>query len=97
MWEVLVPCTFEDNKKPVSYKHHKKFDEYVLKLAGGITIFKPVSGQWFCDGVTYSDRVIPVRIACNKEKILKIANFAKNHYRQIAIFVYKISDEVILV
>lgn len=97
LWEILVPTIFEDNKKPVRLKHHKKWDEYVNKISGGMTILKPVKGYWISNNDLYEDRNIPVRIACTRKEILRIAEFTKNHYRQLSIMVYKISDEVLFV
>lgn len=94
MWEILVPCNFEDNKKPVSTRHHQNFDKFVLGVAGGITILKPCKGYWINEDSKYEDRVIPVRIACSEANIAKIAKFALSHYRQLAILYYEISNNV---
>jgi hypothetical protein len=96
MWEILVPCKFEDNGNPVSTKHHQEWDKVIRNIAGGLTVLKPVKGQWVDEGKTYHDRIIPVRIMCNRTEIEKIVDFTINHYRQLAVMAYKISDEVIL-
>lgn len=97
LYEILVPTQFEDNKKPVRTKHHKKWDEFVRKISGGLTILKPAKGQWIFNNELYEDRVIPVRIACTELQIKEIAYFTKKHYRQISIMYYKISNEVYFV
>lgn len=96
MWEILVPCKFEDNQKPVRTKHHKQWDKFVRNISGGLTIFTPVKGQWVDNGNLYLDKMIPVRIVCNEKQINKIIDFSLKHYRQLAILAYRISDRVIL-
>jgi len=85
-----VPCTL---------RYHRVWDNKVEAIAGGLTILKPNKGKWR-DGTTntvYVDRVIPVRIACSKEKILEIIQLTLSHYNQLAVMAYKISDEVLLI
>lgn len=97
LWEILVPTQFEDTRKPVSKRHHKEWDKYVRKLAGGLTILRPAKGQWVYQGKVYEDRVIPVRVACDERIMEKVALFTKNHYRQIQVMYYKISNETFFV
>ena len=98
LWELLVPCVMGDNNKPCRLKHHEQFDQYVRKISKGLTILKPVKGQWIDESTEnlFKERMIPVRIKCSLRQLHKIMDFAKKHYRQIAIFAYKISDEVII-
>lgn len=96
LWEILVPCKFGDNDKPIRTKHHKEWDKYVRKLTGGLTILKPAKGIWVHENELYEERMIPVRIACSKEIIDKIMDFSALHYRQKAIMCYKISQETII-
>lgn len=96
LWEILVPCKFEDNQKPVRTRHHRIWDAHVRKVAGGLTIFRPVIGQWVFGGATHTDRVIPVRIACTEQQIREIIQFTIRHYRQIAVMAYRLSDKVIV-
>lgn len=97
LWEVLVPTNMGDTGKTVRTRHHQVWDARVLALSGGLTILKPAKGQWVCpsDGKLYHDRVIPVRIACDRKTIVKILQITKAHYRQIDVLAYKISEEVI--
>jgi hypothetical protein len=95
LWEILVPASSKD--KEFSYDHHKKWDEYVKSLAGGLTIMKTAKGEWINpDGVLYLDRMIPVRIKCKYSDIKKIVDFTINHYDQEAVLAYMISREIIL-
>lgn len=74
-----------------------RFDGFVLDMVGGLTVLKPsTTGKWIFEQRLYEDRVIPVRIACTRSQIEKILDFAKVHYRQIAVMAYKLSDEVII-
>lgn len=96
LYEILVPCQFEDTKKPVSTKHHKAWDSVVRSISGGLTILHPCKGQWIFENKLYEDRVIPVRIMCSRKELDKIIEFTIKHYRQLAVMAYKISDEVII-
>jgi hypothetical protein len=96
LWEVLVPCSM--NGHPVRTAHHKEWDKVVRKISGGLTIAAPSKGQWE-DPETHTiheERVIPVKIACDDRDIMKILEFTKNHYNQIAIFANKVSNRVII-
>jgi hypothetical protein len=97
LWEVLVPASNAKRKENFSYEHHKAWDEYVKSLSGGLTIFRTVKGEWVSDnGEIFVDRMIPVRIACSREDIEKIIDFTIEHYSQLAVMAYKVSDEVII-
>lgn len=96
LWEILVPCAYNDGK-PVRTRHHKEWDKVVRKYAGGLTIFKPVKGQWEYEGALFSERMIPVRIACTEVQIRKLAKFTQTHYRQLAVFVSLISEKVFII
>lgn len=95
MYEILVPCQYNTGK-PVRTKHHKEWDKVVRKITGGLTIFKPVKGQWISsNSVLFEERMIPVRIACTRKQIEKIMEFSMSHYRQLAMLAYLVSEEVI--
>lgn len=96
LWEILVPTQYNDTKKPVKTRHHRSWDRYVRSISGGLSIFKPIKGQWVHQGELYEERNIPVRIACNEKQIRKIASFTRIHYRQIAIMCYRVSDKVLI-
>lgn len=95
MYMILVPAS--RGKKRFSYEgHHKAFDSKVKEICGGITIHRPVKGEWISpDGIIFTDRMIPVMIAVKEERDIEvIANFALNHYDEEAIMYYKVSDDV---
>lgn len=95
LWEILVPTVWEG--KELSY-HHRVWDEHVRSIAGGLTILKPTTkGYWTSGNEVHEESMIPVRIACTKEKIEDIAVFTKKHYNQLAIMYYKLSDEIYFV
>jgi len=95
LWEILVPAS--NNEQSFSYEHHKKWDEFVKSISGGITITKTVKGEWINpDGKLYIDRMIPCRIVCNEDQINEIIDFTLEHYNQEAILAYRISTNVIL-
>lgn len=95
MWEILVPASKQN--KPFSYEHHKKWDEYVKNISGGLTIMKSVKGEWLNpEGILHKDKMIPCRIVCNIEEINEIIDFTIIHYDQEAVIAYKIASNVIL-
>ncbi len=96
LWEILVPCQYNDGK-PVRTRHHREWDKVVRKITGGLTIFKPVKGQWVHEGQLYAERMIPVRIACSEKDIRKIAKFSLGHYKQLAVFVSLVSEKVLII
>lgn len=95
MWEILVPAS--NKQLEFTYEHHKAWDEFVIRVSGGITIMRTAKGQWISpDNVRFKDRMIPVRIKCTRKQINRIITFTINHYQQEAVLAYKVSDEVIL-
>lgn len=96
LWEILVPASNNKDQK-FSYEHHKEWDAFVRKVTGGVTVTKTTKGQWVSPtGKLYEDRMIPCRIMCDREEMLKIVNFTLEHYNQEAVLAYKISEDVIL-
>lgn len=95
MWEILVPY---NNNKGEKYpiEHHHKWDDYVKKISGGLTIHKVAKGQWInpFNGMLLKDRMIPVRIICAENEIENIIQFTINHYDQQAVLAYEISNNV---
>ena len=94
LWEILVPCTFGDNAKPVRTKHHKEWDKLVKRISSGLTILSTGKGQWDFEGETHHDKVIPVRFIASSKQADKLADFTRRHYRQKSVMYYKISDDV---
>jgi hypothetical protein len=93
LYEVLVPTIYGDTKKPIRTKHHKNWDRVVRNITGGLTVLKPGKGQWLFKNELFEERVIPVRIFCTQKQIEKIVNFTLDHYRQIAVMYYIISQD----
>lgn len=94
VWEILVP-TVMPGGKPVRTRQHREWDNQVRRIAGGLTIMQPVKGQWVStDNELFTERVIPVRIACTREQINIIADITAAFYSQRAVMFYRISDEV---
>lgn len=84
--------------KPFRTRHHRVWDERVRRVAGGLTIFKPARGQWVApSGELFNERMIPVRIACTEAELTRIVEITLKHYDQLAVMVYKVSDDVRIV
>lgn len=95
-WEILVP-TITNEGVPIRTKFHKKWDEKVRAITNGLTIIPPIKGQWLSnDGQLFSERMIPVRIACNEEQINIIADMTAEYYNQKAIMFYLIANKVVI-
>lgn len=97
LWEILVP-TVRNNGKPFRLRYHKVWDKKVREISGGLTIMPVAKGMWVdtADETLFTERMIPVRIACTKSEITEIIDFTIEYYEQIAIMAYKISEEVII-
>ena len=94
LWEILVPA--EDMYlKEIPIELHQKWDESVRKITGGLTILKPVKGQWVspCQKI-FKEKMIPVRIACSEIDIKTIAKMTLHYYNQEQVMFYKVSNEV---
>ena len=100
LWEILVPT--ERRKKAAdgstryyTTRYHRVWDSKVRAITGGLTILPPTKGQWKApSGDLYRERMIPVRIACTEIQIDEIADMSAEYYDQLAIFYYKVSEEV---
>lgn len=97
LYEILVPTIYGDTMKPIRTKHHKRWDERIKKLSGGLTILTPGKGVWVYEGKEYVERVIPVRIMCSETIMKKIVDITLQHYRQKAVMYYVISIECFIV
>ena len=94
MWEILVP-TVSNAGKPYRTRFHKVWDENVRLITNGLTVLKPVKGQWINEtGTLFEERMIPVRVAATKEQMDEIAKMTIKFYEQEAVMFYKVSDEV---
>lgn len=96
LWEVLVPVADNDgNEFPI--EHHHEWDEAVRETTGGLTIMRTAKGQWQDEGGRlYSERMIPVRVACDEEKIRDIMEVTMRHYGQKAVMAYQISERALI-
>lgn len=93
-YEILVP-TVSNEGKPYRTRYHRVWDEKVRRITGGLTIISPIKGQWISgNGELFKERMIPVRIACSKEQIEKIADITAAYYNQKAVMYYLISEQV---
>lgn len=99
LWEIMVPC-HTNAGKPYRTRHHRQWDEQVLRITNGMTIMKPTIGWWQPGRPEerFRDRMIPVRIACTSKQMDEIIKRTLNHYPdQEAVMAYVISEEVRIV
>jgi hypothetical protein len=97
LYEILVPTMYGDTLTPIGTKHHKKWDERVQAISGGLTVLSPARGKWIFKGVEYPERVIPVRIMCTETEMDDIVMITMGHYRQKAVMYYVLSSQVTIV
>jgi len=91
LFEILVPCQWNDGK-PIRTRHHREWDKRVRAISDGMTILKPGKGQWVHNDELYEDRIIPVRIFCTHAQITAISQITIEHYEQLAVMYYQLSD-----
>ena len=97
LFEILVPTIYGDTLKPIKTRHHKKWDERIQAISGGMTILSSARGKWTFQGVEYPEKVIPVRIMCSEAQMKKIVDITISHYRQKAVMYYVLSNQVFIV
>jgi len=97
LWEILVP-TYSNEGLEFSLEHHKKWDDKIRSLSGGLTILRTARGQWIDpDGKLFFDKMIPVRVYCAEHEIEEIIQFTMSHYEQKAVMAYQVSSYVKLI
>lgn len=97
LWEILVP-SYSNEGIEHELDHHKRWDEKVRAISGGLTIFRTARGQWVNqEGRLFFDRMIPVRVYCKESDIDKIIDLTLDHYQQEAVLAYQVSTNVKLV
>lgn len=95
LFEILVPTVM--NGKPIRTRFHRVWDGKVRGISNGLTILSPAKGQWISpDGILFTERMIPVRIACTLSQIDEIAKLTAKYYNQDAVMYYRISDLVVI-
>ena len=94
VWEIFVPTMMND--KPVRTRFHRVWDQKVREITTGLTVYHPAKGQWVEGGEVFSERMIPVRVACTQEQIEAIADMSLVYYQQKAIMYYLVTDKVFI-
>lgn len=93
MFEIQMLIPIADNDGDLfSPEHHFAFEVEAVRLFGGLTHYPSTAiGAWNDNGDLYQDatRVYGFAVAGLEAaaKAVELARFAKNHYRQVAIFV----------
>lgn len=96
LWEVLVPVA-DNSGAEYELAHHHAWDDEVRLITGGLTIMRTAKGQWEdSQGNLYAERVIPVRVMCDEERIRAIMELTLHHYGQLAVMAYKVSDQALV-
>jgi hypothetical protein len=91
--EILIPVKSNSGRK-FTREHNRIFSDYVVASAGGLSQGAPLAGQWRDNGKIYRESMRPLRIACDARTMAKIARKAREHYRQLSIMYYTVSNEV---
>lgn len=96
LYEILVP-TVRNDGRPFSLRFHRVWDANVRAISGGLTVYPPAKGQWVSpSGVVFTERMIPVRVACTDEQIDRIADLTARYYTQEAVLYYLVSERVVI-
>lgn len=87
---ILIPVADNDGDH-FTPNHHAAFESFILERFGGLSReAQTIEGVWEDQGRTYRDTNLVYRIAIKsitEGGLLKeVADFAKQHYRQEAIF-----------
>lgn len=94
MWKIFVPKRNNRGKR-FRIVHHKRWDEHVCKIAGGLTICESISGRYMEHSIMSDDNIV-VMICATEAEMVKIHNFTAIHYSQKAILSYVVSDHILL-
>ncbi len=98
LYEILVPTEMVRDGKtvPIKTRYHRVWDERVRAIAGGITVLTPAKGQWVSPtGQFFSEKMIPVRIACSPDEMREISDMTAGYYNQQAILYVNLGEVVI--
>ena len=80
LWEILVPTTMS-NGKLVRTRQHREWDTRVRRISHGLTVLQPAKGQWVApNNELFTERMIPVRIACTRSQIEDIVDLTAVFY-----------------
>jgi hypothetical protein len=97
LWEVLVPVK-ANSGEDFTVQHHQQWDDRVRAITGGLTIMRTAKGQWVAeDGVLFSEKVIPVRVACDELQAREVMQLTMAHYGQLAVMAYEVSSRAIII
>ncbi len=89
---ILIPLVSNEGDT-FSPAHHRAFEAVLLDRFGGFTRLPgTASGGWVDGGVTYRDdtvlyMVLVVGVLQRSEALHEVLDFAKSHYRQLAVTV----------
>ena len=89
--EMFIPVA-DNAGEEFQAEHDQAFEAFVLDRFGGLSRLPgEVDGAWLEAGVTYHDQnrvyLIAVRSILDGAKVGEVVEFARVHYRQLAIFV----------
>ena len=97
MWEILVPTIHRVSQRPVRVRFHRVWDARIRAISGGLTLLKPVTGEWVSPGgELFRDRMIPVRFIGTESQARQIVDLTLDYYDELSVLCYRVSDYVIL-
>jgi hypothetical protein len=92
-WTIYVP-TRAQSGKPFAAVDHKRWEQRVTEMTGGMTFHGRVQGLHLAPA--NKEESMDVSIVCTAAQIRQIAKFTKQHYRQQAILVIRGAPAFIL-
>jgi hypothetical protein len=101
MFEVTLLIPVKDNEgESFTPTHHAQFEAALLDAFGGFTRYGSATGGWADAGVVYADTLVIYAVAVGSivdaAKIGTVAQFAKVHYRQLAVYVRYLGQAEVL-
>ena len=96
LWEILIPIADNDGVR-FKPEQHREWDNIVRKMSGGLTIFKPATGEWInANGAVMRDKLIPVAFMADDAQARAISAMSKGFYKQEAMMLYVLSETVFI-
>lgn len=92
LWEILIPTANNDGSI-FNRIVHEAWEDFAVKLTGGLSQLTPIKGVWTDKGKTYREEMLPYRVRCDEETIERLVRFAGRHYEQLAMMFYAVSND----
>lgn len=86
-----------NSRMPFPEAHHKAWERELVGLLGGLTLLPVGRGLWKPhknSSLQFDEPMQQVNILCDEYQLRRIVRYTMHHYDQLAVFVFKLADEV---